>query len=72
MDGMQEDWVASIPSMDLQIFIDAVDYSFPLPASPAGPELGDKVLGDAHRGLEAEASARTKSVCERTRPPTPR
>ena len=44
MEGLQEDWVASIPGMDLQVFIDAVDYSFPLPASPAGPEWEDKVL----------------------------
>jgi multiple sugar transport system substrate-binding protein len=44
MEGLQEDWVASIPSMDLQVFIDAVDYSFPLPASPAGPEWGDKIV----------------------------
>src|SRR5215211_5947213 len=44
MEGLQEDWVASIPGMDLQVFIDAVDYSFPLPASPAGPEWSNKVV----------------------------
>jgi multiple sugar transport system substrate-binding protein len=43
MEGLQEDWVASIPGMDLQVFIDAVDYSFPLPASPAGPEWETKL-----------------------------
>jgi multiple sugar transport system substrate-binding protein len=43
MEGLQEDWVASIPSMDLQVFIDAVDYSFPLPAPPVGPEWGNDV-----------------------------
>src|SRR5215213_1386808 len=44
MNGLQENWVASIPGMDLQVFIDAVDYSFPLPASPAGPEWSNKVV----------------------------
>ena len=44
MEGQQEDWVASIPSMDLQIFIDAVDYTFPLPSPLAGPEWGDDVM----------------------------
>ncbi len=38
MQGLQEDWVASVPDLDLQIFLDALDYSFPLPSPPSGPE----------------------------------
>jgi multiple sugar transport system substrate-binding protein len=38
MQGLQEDWVASMPDLDLQVFLDAVDYSFPFPAPPSGPE----------------------------------
>ena len=35
MEGMQESWVASIPSLDLQVFLDAVEYSFPVPNPPS-------------------------------------
>jgi multiple sugar transport system substrate-binding protein len=38
MEGLQEEWVASLPTLDLQIFLDAVDYSFPVPNPQAGPE----------------------------------
>lgn len=38
MEGLQEEWVASIPSLDLQVFLDAVGYSFPVPNPQAGPE----------------------------------
>ena len=38
MEGLQEEWVASIPTLDLQVFLDAVDYSFPVPNPQAGPE----------------------------------
>ena len=44
MEGLQEDWVASIPALDLQVFLDAVEYSFPLPAPKAGPEWGNDVM----------------------------
>jgi multiple sugar transport system substrate-binding protein len=43
MNGLQENWVASVPTMDLQVFLDAVEYSFPLPAPPVGPEWGNDV-----------------------------
>src|SRR5829696_4632531 len=43
MEGQQEDWVASIPSLDLQVFLDAVDYSFPVPNPQAGPEWESNV-----------------------------
>src|SRR5829696_4352097 len=38
MEGLQEEWVASLLTLDLQVFVDAVDYSFPLPNPKAGPE----------------------------------
>jgi len=38
MEGLREEWVASLPTLDLQVFVDAVDYSFPLPNPKAGPE----------------------------------
>jgi multiple sugar transport system substrate-binding protein len=53
MDGLQEEWVASLPTLDLQIFVDAVDYSFPLPNPQAGPEWEsnvDEVLIEAWSG----------------------
>ena len=43
MEGLQEGWLASVPEMDLQVFLDAVDYSFPLPSPPSGPEWRDNV-----------------------------
>jgi multiple sugar transport system substrate-binding protein len=43
MQGLQEDWVASMPDLDLQVFLDAVEYSFPLPSPPAGPEWRDNL-----------------------------
>lgn len=33
MNGMQDIWVESIPSMNLQVFIDALEYSVPLPST---------------------------------------
>jgi multiple sugar transport system substrate-binding protein len=53
MQGLQEEWVASLPTLDLQIFVDAVDYSFPLPNPQAGPEWEanvDEVLIEAWSG----------------------
>ncbi len=38
MEGLQEEWVTSLPTLDLQVFLDAVDYSFPVPNPQAGPE----------------------------------
>ena len=43
MTGLQEDWVASVPDMDLKIFLDAIDYSISLPAPPSGPEWEDAI-----------------------------
>ncbi|MGH2613802.1 MAG: ABC transporter substrate-binding protein [Thermomicrobiales bacterium] len=44
MEGMQEAWAASLPTLDLQIFLDAVDYSVPLPNPLAGPEWENDVI----------------------------
>lgn len=33
MIGMQEIWVESIPTMNLQVFIDALDYAVPIPST---------------------------------------
>ena len=43
MHGLQEDWVASLPTLDLQVFLDAVDYSFPVPNPKSGPEWENDV-----------------------------
>jgi multiple sugar transport system substrate-binding protein len=43
MEGLQEEWVASLPALDLQVFLDAVDYSFPVPNPQAGPEWESNV-----------------------------
>lgn len=42
-EGLQEEWVASVPELDLQIFLDALEYSFPLPAAPTGPEWRNRI-----------------------------
>ena len=52
MQGLQEEWVSSLPNFDLQVFLDAVDYSFPVPNPKSGPEWANDVDADAHRGLE--------------------
>jgi multiple sugar transport system substrate-binding protein len=44
MDGLQEHWLISVPTMDLQVFLDAVEYSFPLPNPKAGPEWSNNVM----------------------------
>jgi multiple sugar transport system substrate-binding protein len=44
MEGLQEAWVASLPSLDLQIFLDAVEYSYPVPNPTAGPEWETDVV----------------------------
>lgn len=43
MTGLQEEWIASVPNMDLKIFLDALDYSISLPAPPSGPEWEDAI-----------------------------
>lgn len=53
MNGLQDKWSASVPSMALQVFLDAVDYAVPFPVTPKGPEwFGevDRVLQDAWLG----------------------
>lgn len=42
MNGLQDAWVESIPEMNLQVFIDAVDYAVPFPTTPKGYEWGEK------------------------------
>jgi multiple sugar transport system substrate-binding protein len=44
MAGLQEEWVSSLPNLDLQVFLDAVDYSFPVPNPRAGGEWYDDVV----------------------------
>jgi multiple sugar transport system substrate-binding protein len=41
--GMQQAWVEAIPEMDLQVFIDAIDYAVPYPTAAKGMEWNDKV-----------------------------
>ncbi len=43
MEGLQEEWVASLPALDLKVFVDAVDYSFPVPNPLSGQEWSDDV-----------------------------
>lgn len=43
MAGMQEEWVASLPGLDLQVFLDAADYSFPVPNPLSGDEWSNDV-----------------------------
>lgn len=44
MHGLQDAWLASLPNLDLQVFLDAVDYSFPVPNPVAGPEWETNVM----------------------------
>lgn len=44
MDGMQDAWLASVPDLDLQVFLDAADYSVAVPNPLAGPEWEDNVV----------------------------
>jgi multiple sugar transport system substrate-binding protein len=41
---MQESWIASVPNLDLQVFLDAVEYSFPVPNPPSGSEWETNVV----------------------------
>lgn len=43
MNGLQEDWLNSVPDMNLQVFLDAVEYSVPFPTTPKGPEWRAKI-----------------------------
>lgn len=42
-DGMQEVWVNSVPAMNLQVFIDSLDYAVPYPTAAQGMEWNSKV-----------------------------
>jgi multiple sugar transport system substrate-binding protein len=44
MAGMQDAWLQSVPTLDLQVFLDAIDYSFPVPNPRAGGEWYDDVM----------------------------
>ncbi len=44
MEGMQDAWLNSVPTLDLQVFLDAVDYSYPVPNPRAGGEWFDNVM----------------------------
>ncbi len=63
MDGLQEDWVASVPDMDLQIFLDALEYSFPLPSPPSGPEWRDLFEETLIEGWSGNIPA--EEICDR-------
>lgn len=43
-EGMQQDWVNAIPDMNLQVFIDALDYAVPYPTTAVGPEWSYKIM----------------------------
>ncbi len=49
MNGLQETWVQSVPDIELQVFLDAVEYSVPMPTAPGGAEwqskLGEVIIG---------------------------
>jgi multiple sugar transport system substrate-binding protein len=42
--GMQEVWVSAVPSMNLQVFIDSLDYSIPYPSVQQGTEWETKLI----------------------------
>ncbi len=42
--GMQQDWVKSIPDMNLQVFMDELAYAVPYPTTPVGPEWSYKIM----------------------------
>ncbi len=44
MAGLQESWIASVPNLDLQVFLDAVEYSYPVPNPASGPEWETNVV----------------------------
>ncbi|MER3417542.1 MAG: sugar ABC transporter substrate-binding protein [Chloroflexota bacterium] len=48
MNGLQKKWVESVPSMNLKVFLDAVDYSVPFPVTKKGPEW----IGAAETALQ--------------------
>lgn len=63
MAGLQEAWINSVPSLDLQVFLDAIDYSFPVPNPRAGGEWYDNVMGVL---IEAwSGGIPREDVCER-------
>lgn len=43
-EGMQAKWVASMPALDLQVFIDALSYSVPYPTTPTGTEWNSRMF----------------------------
>ncbi len=68
--GMAQDWVAAIPSMNLQVFIDAQEYSWPYPVSRKTSEwmsveareikdawMGNKSVEDAMHTIADEMNA---------------
>lgn len=51
--GLQQDWVNSIPDMNLQAFMDGLEYAVPYPTTAVGPEWSAKImeiLGEAWAG----------------------
>lgn len=43
MNGMQEAWVNAIPEMNLQVYLDALQYTVPLPTALNGPEWSNNL-----------------------------
>lgn len=63
MAGLQEAWINSVPTLDLQVFLDAIDYSYAVPNPRAGGEWYDnamEVLIEAWSG-----GIPREEVCER-------
>lgn len=43
-EGLQQDWVNAIPELDLQVFMDALEYAVPYPTTAVGPEWSGKIM----------------------------
>ena len=48
LNGLQETWKQSVPDLELQVFLDAVNYAVPMPTAPGGAEwqgaLGEVII----------------------------
>jgi multiple sugar transport system substrate-binding protein len=65
--GLQDAWVESIPEMDLQVFIDALDYAVPYPTAAQGMEWNTKIattLGEVWAGNVSIDDACTMAAAE--------
>lgn len=66
-EGMADDWVNAIPEYNLQVFIDAVDYSYPYPFSNNTSEWMNyevSAIKDAFTGTTTSDEAMNKIAAE--------